>query len=43
MEYLVKRYNTTRAGDEDEQGNGKLTGTWYASIDTLQQTRMRPG
>lgn len=28
MAYLAQRYNTRRAGDEDEAGNGKLTGVW---------------
>jgi len=28
MAYLSKRYNTKAAGDEDETGSGKLTGTW---------------
>lgn len=30
MAFLAQRYNTRRAGDEDEAGNGKLTGVWYA-------------
>lgn len=28
MTYLTKRYNTKKAGDEDANGAGKLTGTW---------------
>lgn len=32
MAYLAQRYNTRRAGDEDEGGNGKLTGVWWVCI-----------
>ena len=28
MDYVTKRYNTQKAGDEDANGSGKLTGTW---------------
>ena len=32
MDYITKRFNTKQAGDEDANGSGKLTGTWYAFV-----------
>lgn len=34
MAYLAKRYDTRRAGDEDANGSGKLTGTWIPLEDS---------